>query len=505
MNASTPTVDEYDIVVIGAGISGIGAAKYITEAFPGKRVVILEGRANIGGTWDLFKYPGIRSDNGLHTFGYEFKPWTDPDAIAEAPKIVNYLQETLDEFDLNRLVRFEHSVQRASWSSEDARWTLDVTTPDGDRRISANWIFAGTGYYRYDEGYTPQFEGREDFRGDILHPQHWPEDYDYSGKKVVVIGSGATAVTLIPSMLNHAGAAAHVTMLQRTPTYVIPWAKVDSAALMFTKWFGANRGYALTRFTNIWIERSIVKAMRGFPKLARAAIRRVNIKSLPQGFDVDTHFNPPYDPWDQRLCLCPDGDFFEALSDGSASIVTDKIERFTETGIALESGEHLDADVIVTATGLNMRLLGGIELDVDGDPVHLPDTVAYRGTLLSGIPNFAIAIGYTTSPWTLKISILCRYFCALVAHMDAFGYDSVRVEADPAMERRPIVDLSSGYAQRAKDIIPKQGTGLFQMSMSYQQDARILRGPLLDGALHFSSRADEPHRSPAPANEAIHA
>ncbi|NHE64813.1 NAD(P)/FAD-dependent oxidoreductase [Rhodococcus sp. D-46] len=496
-----PQTEEFDIAIIGAGISGIGAAKYITEAFPGKRVVILEGRANIGGTWDLFKYPGIRSDNGLHTFGYEFKPWTDPDAIAEAPKILNYLQETLDEFELNRLVRFEHSVQRASWSSEDARWTLDVQTPDGDRRFTTNWIFAGTGYYRYDEGYTPHFEGREDFKGDILHPQHWPEDYDYAGKKVVVIGSGATAVTLIPSMLNHDGAAAHVTMLQRTPTYVVPWPKVDSFAQWLSRTFGEKRGYAMTRFTNITTDLAQVKFMRAFPKLTRKIIRRVNAKSLPQGYDVDTHFNPPYDPWDQRLCLCPDGDFFEALSTGAASITTDKIVRFTETGIALESGEHLDADLIVTATGLNMRMLGGIDLEVDGTPVALPDTVAYRGALLSGLPNLAISIGYTTSAWTLKVGILARYFCNLVKHMDAFGYDSVRVVADPAMEHRPILDLSSGYAQRAKDIIPKQGTGLFQQSMSYQQDAKILRGPLLDDALVFGSTTDD--ATPSTAKKAV--
>ncbi|OMC51434.1 FAD-containing monooxygenase EthA [Mycolicibacterium fortuitum] len=491
MNASTHQTDDFDIVIIGAGIAGIGAAKYITEAFPGKRVVILEGRANIGGTWDLFKYPGIRSDNGLHTYGYEFKPWTDPDAIAEAPKILNYLQETVDEYDLSRLIRFEHAVEHASWSSADARWTLDVRTPDGDRTITTNWVFAGTGYYRYDEGYTPHFEGREDFQGDIIHPQHWPEGYDYAGKKVVVIGSGATAVTMIPSMLNHAGAAAHVTMLQRTPTYVVAWPKVDSTALLFTKWFGEKRGYAITRFASIWAERGQVKFMRAFPRIARALVREQNRCLLPKGYAVDTHFNPPYDPWDQRLCLSPDGDFFEALSGGGASVVTDRIERFTETGIALESGEHLDADLIVTATGLNMRLLGGIDFDVDGEPVHIPDTVAYRGTLLTGLPNLSIAIGYTTSAWTLKIGIVARYLCNLIKHMDAFGYDSVRVDADPTMERRPILDLDSGYAQRARDVIPKQGTGMFQMSMSYQQDAKILRGPLLDDALQFGSTRDQ--------------
>ncbi|MFI2562240.1 flavin-containing monooxygenase [Nocardia farcinica] len=503
MNAPKQRPEEFDIVIIGAGISGIGAARYIVEAFPDKRVVVLEGRENIGGTWDLFKYPGIRSDSDLHTFGYEFKPWTDRAAIAEAPKILNYLRETIEENDLGGIIRLGHSVQRAEWSSADARWTIDVRTADGDKRVIANWIFAGTGYYRYDEGYTPHFEGREDFAGDIIHPQHWPEGYDYAGKKVVVIGSGATAVTLIPSMLKGADAAAHVTMLQRTPTYVLPWPKVDSLALLYNRLFGERRGYAMTRFTNIWIDRGVVKSLRTFPRLGRAFIRYVNKKSLPAGFDVDTHFNPPYDPWDQRLCLSPDGDFFEVLRDGRASIVTDRITRFTESGIQLESGEHLDADLIITATGLNVRLLGGIDLVVDGAAVDVADSVTYRGTLLSGIPNLAIAIGYTTSSWTLKIGILCRYFCDLVRHMDAFGYDSVVVEADPAMPTRPVMDLSSGYAQRARETTPKQGTGMWQMSMSYPQDAKLLRGPLLDDALRFGSTTDD--QASSAAREAVRA
>ncbi|MFB8004926.1 flavin-containing monooxygenase [Nocardia sp. NPDC056000] len=503
MNAPKQPPEQFDIVIIGAGISGIGAARYIVEAFPGKRVVVLEGRDNIGGTWDLFKYPGIRSDSDLHTFGYEFKPWKDRAAIAEAPKILNYLHETIEENDLGGLIRLGHSVRRAEWSSADARWSIDVHTADGDTTVTANWIFAGTGYYRYDEGYTPRFEGRDDFAGDIIHPQQWPQGYDYAGKKVVVIGSGATAVTLIPALLNGENAAAQVTMLQRTPTYVMPWPKVDSLALLLTRLFGERRGYAMTRFNNIWIDRGVVKSLRTFPRLGRAFIRHINKKSLPAGYDVDTHFAPPYDPWDQRLCLSPDGDFFAAIREGNASIVTDRIARFTASGIELTSGERLDADVIVTATGLNVRLLGGIDLVVDGAPVTLADSVVYRGTLLSGIPNLAVAIGYTTSSWTLKVGILCRYFCDLVRHMDAFGYDSVRVEADPTMPTRPVMDLSSGYAQRARESTPKQGTGRWQMSMSYPQDAKLLRGPLLDDALRFASTTDD-HAS-STAKEASHA
>ncbi|OHU23884.1 FAD-containing monooxygenase EthA [Mycobacteroides chelonae] len=466
MSASKVQTEEFDVVVIGAGISGIGAARYITKAFPDKRVVVLEGRDSIGGTWDLFSYPGIRSDSDLHTFGYEFKPWKDRAAIAEGPKILAYMRETVEENNLGELIRLGHSAHRAAWSSTEARWTIYVRTSNGEKHFTANWIFAGTGYYRYDAGYTPHFEGRDDFAGDIIHPQQWSEDYEYTGKKVVVIGSGATAVTLIPSMLNHKGAAAHVTMLQRTPTYVLPWPKIDTLALLFTRLFGERRGYAITRFNNVWMDRAVVKSLRAFPRLGRAVIRRINQKCLPEGYDVDTHFNPPYDPWDQRLCLSPDGDFFTALGNGSASIVTDRITRFTETGIELESGRHLDADLIVTATGLNVRLLGGIDIVVDGVLVNLADSVVYRGTLLSGIPNLAIAIGYTTSSWTLKIGILCRYFCKLVEHMDEFGYDSVMVEADPAMPTRPVMDLSSGYAQRARETTPKQGTGMWQMSIS---------------------------------------
>ncbi|NMO03505.1 NAD(P)/FAD-dependent oxidoreductase [Gordonia sp. TBRC 11910] len=491
-----PITEEYDLVVIGAGISGIGAVQYFREAFPNRRIIVLEGRSNIGGTWDLFRYPGIRSDSDLHTFGYEFKPWEDRSAIADAPLIRNYLRDTVDEFDLTGLIALRHRVARASWSSTDARWTLHVEVVDADgavvatKCISTNWIFAGTGYYRYDEGFTPHFDGREDFAGDIIHPQHWPEDYDYSGKKVVVIGSGATAITLVPAMLNGPGAAAHVTMLQRTPTYVLPFPRVDTLALKLTKVFGVRRGYALTRFKNVWMDRGIVKGLRTFPRAGRRLIRSVNKKALPAGYDVDTHFNPPYDPWDQRLCMAPDGDFFDVLGTGAASVVTDRIVRFTETGILLESGEHLDADVIVTATGLVMRMLGGIDIVVDDEPVDITKSVVYRGTLLSGVPNLAMAVGYTTSSWTLKIGMLCRYVVGLVKHMDEHGYDTARVEPDPAMALRPIMDLSSGYALRARATIPKQGEGPWKMSMSYPEDAKRLRGPLLDAAnLKLSSSA----------------
>ncbi|MEU7005194.1 NAD(P)/FAD-dependent oxidoreductase [Streptomyces sp. NPDC046332] len=488
-------VEEFDVVIVGAGISGIGAATYFSRELPGKSLVVLEARDDIGGTWDLFRYPGIRSDSDLHTFGYAFKPWRHEAAIADAPLIKGYLQETVGENGLKRLIRLRHRVVRSEWSSADSRWTLTVQTSDpatGETRtktIRAGWVFAATGYYRYDEGFSPEFPGRDDFEGRIVHPQHWPEDLDYSGKKVVVIGSGATAITLVPAMTTGAGAARHVTMLQRTPTYVMALPRVDKVALALTKLLGEERGYAVTRFKNIWTEHAIVKGLRTFPKAGRALIRRENIKRLPKGFDVDKHFNPPYDPWDQRLCAAPDGDFFDAIKEGRASVVTDAVARFSKRGIVLASGEELEADVIVTATGLNLRLFDGMPIVVDGRQVDVADALCYRGMLLSGIPNWAMAIGYTTSSWTLKVSLMCRYFIDLVRHMDARGYDTVVPVAPSGTRRRPVMDLQAGYAKRGEKLLPKQGPKKpWRMAMSYPEDARALRGPVADENLRFGAR-----------------
>jgi monooxygenase len=484
-------VEEFDVVIIGAGISGVGAATYFGRELPSKSIAVLEGRDGIGGTWDLFRYPGIRSDSDLHTFGYEFKPWRHDNAIADADLIKDYLQETVEENNLTGLIRFRHRVVRAEWSTDHARWTLTVEVTDATgatttKPIHAGWIFAATGYYRYDEGYSPEFAGREDFAGSIVHPQHWPEDLDYGGKKVVIVGSGATAVTMVPAMLNGNGAAEHVTMLQRTPTYIMSMPRVDRVALALTKLLGEKRGYAATRFKNIWLERGAVLALRRFPEAGRRFIRRENLKRLPDGFDVDKHFNPPYNPWDQRLCLAPDGDFFDAIKRGDASVVTDKIVRFTDTGILLESGQELAADVIVTATGLNMQLFGGMSIVVDGKDVDITESYAYRGMLLSGIPNWAMAIGYTTSSWTLKVSLMCRYFIDLVKHMDTHRHAYAVPVAQPGLEARPVMDLQSGYAKRGAKHLPKQGTSApWRMAMSYQEDARALRGPVHDEHLHF--------------------
>lgn len=486
-------IEHVDVLIIGAGISGIGAAYYLQKEHPDRSYAILEARGATGGTWDLFRYPGIRSDSDLHTFGYDFKPWRDEDAIASADKILSYLRETVAENGIDAKIRFHHKVLGAAWSSDDARWTVDVERfgeaeePGEIVQFSAKWIFCAGGYYRYDEGYTPEFEGRNRFRGEVVHPQHWPEDLDYAGKKVVIIGSGATAVTLVPSMAN---TAAHVTMLQRSPTYVMPVPSKDTFANVAQKVFGAERGYALARRKNIFKQRAVYKFSQRYPGAARRLIRRLNAKELPPGYAVDEHFNPAYNPWDQRLCAVPNADLFKAISNGSASVVTDRIATFTEDGILLESGRHLEADIIVTATGLNIQLLGGMSLTVDGVPVQVGDTVAYKSMMLSGVPNFVFAFGYTNSSWTLKVGLLCEHFCRLLSYMDARGHDIARPEVgDPNLETRPMLDFAAGYVQRALDRIPKQGAGeSWRVSMDYYRDVELLRkGPVDDPDLHFAS------------------
>ncbi|MBI3217130.1 MAG: NAD(P)/FAD-dependent oxidoreductase [Mycobacterium sp.] len=494
--------EHVNVLIVGAGISGIGAARYLQQQHPGRTFAILEARGATGGTWDLFRYPGIRSDSDLHTFGYEFKPWLDEDAIASGDKILDYLRETVSENGIDAHIRFHHKVLAAAWSSAQARWTVDVErrgsadSPGELVQLSADWIFCAGGYYRYDEGYTPDFAGRERFGGQIVHPQHWPEDLDYTGKKVVIIGSGATAVTLVPAM---AGTAGHVTMLQRSPTYVMPVPGRDGFANTAQKLLGADRGYALARRKNILKQRAVYGFCQRFPRAARRLIRAINAKQLPDGYPVDEHFSPAYNPWDQRLCAVPDGDLFEAIGSGRASVVTDRIATFTETGIQLESGKHLDADIIVTATGLNVQLFGGVCLTVDGNPVRLPETVAYKAMMLSGIPNFVYAFGYTNSSWTLKIGLICEHFCRLLTHMDQHGYTSVRPElGGEPLQTRPLLDFAAGYVQRAVDQMPRQASGeTWSVSMNYLADAKLLRdGPVTDPHLRFSG-------SPSPVLAAV--
>ncbi|MBM7366674.1 flavin-containing monooxygenase [Gordonia hydrophobica] len=469
-----------DVVILGAGISGIGAAHYLTVEHPGRRFAILESRADLGGTWDLFRYPGIRSDSDLHTFGYEFKPWMDPQAIADAPRILDYLREAVADDALESKIAFNRRAVAADWSDEQQLWTLTVRHTDTGEtsQVTARWVFAGTGYYNYDEGFTPEFAGRDDFTGQIIHPQHWPEDLDYRGKKVIVIGSGATAVTLVPSM---AGDAEHVTMLQRTPTYVIPLPREDAIANAMKKVLGAERGFALSRQKNIWQQRFFYNFCQRYPKLARTVIRRTNAALLPRDFDLDTHFNPPYNPWDQRLCVVPDGDLFKALKKGTASIETGRIKRFVANGVELEDGTVLNADIVVTATGLNLQLFGGLELHRNGVAIDLADTVAYRGAMLSGVPNWTLAIGYTNSSWTLKIGMLCEYLCRMLTHMDEHGYASVEAVPTPGMPTRPLLDFGAGYVKRALDRLPKQGTEApWTMTMAVAADVKQLRNGAVD-------------------------
>ncbi|HTJ36805.1 MAG TPA: NAD(P)/FAD-dependent oxidoreductase [Dactylosporangium sp.] len=484
-----PGVEHLDVVIVGAGLSGIGAAYYLQRSHPQRRYAILEARGASGGTWDLFRYPGIRSDSDLHTFGYEFRPWREERSIADGPAILAYLRETAAEHGIDRQVRYHHRVVSAAWSSQEAHWRLEIEHADTGERtaLTCTWLFCAGGYYRYDEGFTPQFPGRERFRGTVVHPQAWPEDLDYAGKRVVVIGSGATAVTILPAM---AGTAAHVTMLQRTPSYVLPAPSRDALAVRLRRLLGEERAHRAVRRLNIARQRAIWRFCQRHPGTARRLIRWVNAKALPEGYPVDEHFNPPYDPWDQRLCLVPDGDLFRAIRAGKASVVTGRIATFTETGVLLSSGEELPADVIVTATGLNVQAFGGVALSVDGAPVDLAQTIAYKGVMLSGVPNLAYAIGYTNSSWTLKIGLLCEYFCRLLSYLDEHGYDVCRPEpADPQMPTRPFLDFDAGYIQRAIAELPRQGDRApWLTSMNYQSDVKLLRrGSVADPQLRLSS------------------
>ncbi|QII03650.1 NAD(P)/FAD-dependent oxidoreductase (plasmid) [Rhodococcoides fascians A21d2] len=496
---TTSAVEELDVLIIGAGISGIGAAYYLQRDHPDRSYAIVESREAPGGTWDQFRYPGIRSDSDLHTFGYEFKPWRD-DAIASGDKILAYLQAAAAENGIDEKIRLRLRVVRASWSSAEARWSVDLERTDTAERIQirARWLFCATGYYRYDYGYTPRFEGQDRFGGRILHPQEWPDTVDFAGKRVVVIGSGATAVTLLPALAD--GGAEHVTMLQRSPSYVLPVPSRDRLAEALVSLLGEQRGSALTRRKNITQQRLIYRFCRRFPRAARAAIRRLNMRHLPSGYPVDVHFSPSYDPWEQRMCVVPDGDLFRVISSGKASVATDRIETFTEDGIALSSGEQLDADIIVTATGLNLQFLGGIDLCVDGESVNVSERVVYRGMMLDGVPNMSFAIGYTTASWTLKVGILCEQFCGLLTHMRVHGYDSVIPHVDRAeMKTRPFLDFSAGYVQRAVAELPRQGDATpWLTSMDYLDDVKLLRaGSVADPHLRFgdSTRPAAPTRT----------
>jgi cation diffusion facilitator CzcD-associated flavoprotein CzcO len=480
---------DFDVLIVGAGISGIGAAHHLTTRRPGTSFAVLEGREEIGGTWSLFRYPGIRSDSDMPTFGFGFKPWTDRSAISPGGKILDYLRETVAESGIEAHIRFGHRVLGAEFSSAEGTWTVTVQRAGGDgpERLTARFLLLGTGYYDYAAGFTPEFPGIADFRGQVVHPQHWPVDLDYSGKRVVVIGSGATAVTLIPSM---ADSAEHVTMLQRSPGYLISLPAQDPVATVLNRVLGYDRAHRIIRRKNVAVGRGLFKACRRFPGLLRRLLIADVRRRLPKGFDVATHFTPRYNPWQERLCVVPNGDLFKALSAGRASVVTDRIARFTDSGIELESGRHLDADLVVTATGLTLQPFGGIELHVDGRRVNLPDTTVYKATMLSGVPNFAFVFGYTNLSWTLKADLASEHFCRLLDHMDRHDYHVVEpVLDDPTMDRLPFLDLQAGYVQRGVAQFPRSGSrGPWTIDMAYEIDVRRLReDPIEDDALRFRS------------------
>ena len=496
-----PVEEHVDVLIVGGGLSGIGAACHLQRNRPEQSFLIVEARGAIGGTWDLFRYPGIRSDSDMYTLGYSFKPWEQPKAIADGPSIRDYISEAAQENGILERVRLHTRAVRAEWSSERAEWTVELEGPGGARsKVTCSFLFGCTGYYRYDEPYTPRFEGIERFGGTVVHPQHWPEDLDYAGKRVVVIGSGATAVTLVPAM---AGTAAHVTMLQRSPSYVLSLPGSDPLAELARRWLPPRAAYALVRWKNALMALGLFTLSRRRPELVKRMLRRAARRRLPAGYDVDTHFNPTYNPWDQRMCLVPDGDLFEAISSGSASVVTGAIDTFTEDGLLLADGRRLEADVVITATGLNLLALGGISLSVDGRAVDLAETVGYKGMMLSGVPNFAFAVGYTNASWTLKADLVSEYVCRLLGHMRARGYDAVTpVAPDPSQPTLPFLDLNSGYVQRAMDSFPRQGAVTpWRLNQNYPRDVRLLRhGPIEDAGVRFS-RA--PARAAAPAAQRL--
>jgi monooxygenase len=478
--------DHVDVLIIGAGLSGIGAAHHIQSAFPRRTYTILEARDTIGGTWDLFRYPGVRSDSDMHTLGYRFRPWTQAKAIADGPSILQYIRDTALEAGIDRHIRFGHKVVEASWSTKDSRWTISAVHNGSPVEFTASVLCACTGYYHYDAGHLPEFPGMSNFGGTVVHPQQWPEDLDYSGKKVVIIGSGATAVTLVPAMAEH---AEHVTMLQRSPTYIASMPGEDKIANSLRRLLGNRRAYSITRWKNVLTTTLLYQLSRRRPGMVKTFLRKAVAKQLPHNYDIDTHFKPSYQPWDQRLCLAPDGDIFRAIRHGRASVVTDRIAGFSSSSVLLESGASLDADIVVAATGLRLLAFGGMRLVVDGREVNLPETMAYKGMMLSGVPNFAFTIGYTNASWTLKADLVSEYVIRLLKHMDAHGYDQfVPTNDDPAVTARPLMDFQAGYVQRSIHEFPQAGSRApWQLGMSYAHDVVGLRyGRVEDGAMRFS-------------------
>jgi monooxygenase len=480
--------EHFHVLIVGAGLSGIGAAHHLQVHCPKKTFLIVEGRKALGGTWDLFRYPGIRSDSDMHTMGFSFRPWTEEKAIAEGSTILNYLKETAEEYGIDRHIRYSHRVVQVRWSTEQARWSVEMEHgPSLDRTTcTCSFLFMCTGYYNYAQGHTPDFPGADRFRGRIVHPQQWPADLDYAGKRVVIIGSGATAVTLVPSL---AKTAAHVTMLQRSPSYIFARPGSDPFVVGLKRYLPERWASRLARWKNILLGMYFYRIARSKPEKFSALLIGGAQKHLGGSYDVATHFTPKYKPWDQRLCLAPDGDLFKTIREGDATIVTDSIESFTEDGIKLASGKELPADVIVTATGLKLQLISGVDIYVDNSRVELSKTFNYKGTMFSGIPNFALTIGYTNASWTLKAELSSLYVCRLINYMDRRGWRAaVPHLVEGSVGEQPMISLTSGYVQRAIDQLPKQGFKKpWTLHQNYPRDIIALRyGKVDDGAIRFS-------------------
>jgi len=492
------TGEYFDVVIVGAGLSGIGAAHHLQHQCPGKRYVILEGREAMGGTWDLFRFPGIRSDSDMHTLGYNFKPWRHAKSIADGPAILKYITDTAAEEDIEKHIRYRHLVRKAAWSETDASWSIDVERNGAGEvvTIRCGFMLMCAGYYSYEQGYTPEFNGRERFNGEVVHPQTWPEDLNYRDKNVLVIGSGATAVTLVPKLARE---AAHVVMLQRSPTYMVSLPDTDVIANFLRKILPIKLAYAITRWKNIRIQQMVYRRSRKSPDLVRKKLLSLVRKELGPDYDVEKHFNPRYNPWDQRLCLVPNSDFFQSVKSGDASIVTDEIDTFTEKGIRLKSGDELEADIIVTATGLNLVQLGGADLIVDGEPVDIARTFSYMGMMYSNVPNLVSTFGYINASWTLRSDLTAQYACRVINYMDQSGFRQctprLRDEDAGMPERAWITAFSSGYMQRVMHLFPKQGDKApWLNTQNYSEDRKlILNRAIDDGVLTFSN--------PAPATQ----
>ncbi|MEB3069117.1 flavin-containing monooxygenase [[Mycobacterium] vasticus] len=482
--------EHLDVVIVGAGISGISAAWHLQNRCPNKSYAILECRDNLGGTWDLFKYPGIRSDSDMFTLGFRFKPWRSAHSIADGADIWNYINEAAVENGIDSHIRYRHRVVSADWSDAGNQWTLTVDHNGELQQITASFVFACSGYYNYEQGYSPEFPGAQDFAaagGIIVHPQHWPEDLDYAGKKIVVIGSGATAVTLIPALAK--SGAGHLTMLQRSPTYVGALPLVDPIAVQANRFLPRKAAHFVNRWKAIVFSTFQYQLSQTFPTYMRKTLMTMAKHRLPEGYDVAKHFGPRYNPWDERLCLAPNGDLFKTIRDGKADVVTDTIETFTRTGIRLDSGQELHADIIITATGLNMQLLGGATLLRNGGPIDLPKAMTYKGLMFSGVPNAAVSFGYTNASWTLKADLVSEFVCRVLNYMDEHGFDRVEPEHPGGeVEERPFMDFSPGYFRRSMDTLPRSGSQApWRLKQNYLLDLRLIRyGKVDEKSLRFS-------------------